>query len=318
MRVVFMGTPEFAVRQLQAILEAGHEVALVVTAPERPAGRGRKMTPSEVAVFAGDAGLEVITPEDVNAPEVIERIAGTGADVAVVAAFGQKLGKTLLETPKRGCFNVHASLLPKYRGAAPINYALINGDEETGVTIQSVAMRMDAGSVAAQEAIRIEPTWNAEDLRAALAEMGARQLVAVLARLETGTLELAEQPREGITKAPRLSKDDGIIDWNRSAREVHNLVRGVTPWPGARSWHGESPETKLELQVLETEVVSEDGHAGEPGEVAVAGEAGIEVACGRGVLRILRLKPAGKRPMSAAEFVRGYRWNPGERLTEKS
>ena len=226
MRIVFMGTPEFAVRQLAELISAGHEVACVVTAPDRRAGRGRKPTSSPVRTHARQAGLSVITSEDVNAPETNARIAEVEPDVTVVAAFGQKLAQALLDVPKLGCFNVHPSLLPKYRGAAPVNWALINGEETTGVTIQKMSRRFDAGAIAAQGEVRIDPTWNAGELSDELAEVGAGLLRDVLVGLEAGTLELVEQPRTGITRAPQLRKSDGVIDWTQPARDIHNRVRG--------------------------------------------------------------------------------------------
>lgn len=318
MRIVFMGTPEFAVRQLVELLSAGHEVTLVVTAPERPAGRGRKPARSAVEKAALEVGLKVITPEDVNIPEVLEQIAWARPDVIVVAAFGQKLGKALLTIPRLGCFNVHASLLPRYRGAAPINRAIINGDEVTGVTIQSIAPRIDRGAIAGQKEVRIDPTWNVTPLANRLAETGAGLLREVLAQLEAGKLELREQPSEGASYAPRLSKSDGIIDWSRSATNIHNLVRGVTPWPGAQTWRTDSDGHKLQLLLTETAIIEDERSRGEPGEVVGVTDAGIDVACGAGVLRVMKLKPAGKREMTAAEFVHGHRWKVGDRLSDKT
>lgn len=314
MRIVFMGTPDFALRQLNELISAGHDIVLVVTAPERPAGRGRHATQSPVEKAAIEKGLPLITPENVNAEEVIQRIAAAKPEVAVVAAFGQVLSRQLLALPPLGFFNVHPSLLPKYRGAAPINRALINGDLATGVTVQTVVPKVDAGAITAQQEVVIDPRWNVTDLTHALAEAGATLVKWSVAELQAGTLQLHKQPRIGISKAPRLTKSDGIIDWTKSAEEIHNLVRGVTPWPGAQTWHGEEPNTKMQLLLTRTEVVAETQVEMRPGEVVGVSEAGLDVACGKGVLRVLKLKPAGKREMSAGEFLHGHRWRPGDRL----
>jgi len=314
MRIVFMGTPEFAVRQLTELLSAGHDIPLVVTQPDRPAGRGRKIVQSAVERTALQAGLPVIAPANVNDPAVIAQVAAIQADLAVVAAFGQKLSQNLLDVPRLGFYNVHASLLPKYRGAAPINRALINGDPVTGVTVQTVVFQMDAGAIADQREVRIDPRWNAADLTVALADVGAKLLVDVLARLEAGSLQLRPQSPQGVTRAPRLNKSDGIIDWSKSAHDVHNLVRGVTPWPGAQTFRQDSAGHNLRLLLVETTPLDLESVPARPGEVVAAGDAGIDVACGRGVLRVLRLKPAGKREMTAGEFAHGHHWRPGDTL----
>lgn len=318
MKVVFMGTPEFALRQLNELVLAGHQLVLVVTAPDRRAGRGRKSKPTPVKTAAQQAALPVITPEDVNAPETVEQIANAEPDVVVVAAFGQKLGGELLRVARLGCFNVHASLLPKYRGAAPINWALIKGEKTTGVTIQSMAVEIDAGAVAVQKEVSIDPKWNVLDLTRELAELGAALLRKILSELEAGTLELTSQATEGITRARRLRKSDGIIDWTKPAQKIHNLIRGVTPWPGGQTVHVDNRDNVLNLLLTETMAAESETEAGEPGEIVAIGDEGIEVACGEGTLRILKLKPAGKREMTAAEFLRGHRWQTGEKLTTRT
>ena len=317
MKVVFMGTPEFALRQLNELVLAGHQLVLVVTAPERRAGRGRKLKPTPVKTAAQEAALPVITPEDVNAPDALEQIANVEPDVIVVAAFGQKLGEGLLRIARLGCFNVHASSLPKYRGAAPINWALIKGEETTGVTIQSMVAEIDAGAVAVQKEVSIAPKWNVLDLTRELAELGATLLRKVMGELEAGTLELTAQPIEDITRARRLKKSDGIIDWTRPAQKIHNLIRGVTPWPGGQTAHVDNRDNVLNLLLTETMAAESEIETGEPGEIVALGDDGIDVACGEGVLRILKLKPAGKREMTAAQFLRGHRWQTGEKLTTR-
>ena len=209
-------------------------------------------------------------------------------------------------------------MLPKFRGAAPINHALIAGESTTGVTIQSMAARIDAGAIAAQREINIAPDWNAGDLTDALADLGAQLLVDVLDRLEAGTLRLEEQPRQGITRAPRLTKSDGIIDWAKPARDIHNLVRGVTPWPGAQTTHLDQNAKALKLLVTATALKDAETQAGSPGELIALSDEGIEVACGQGVLRILKLKAAGKREMPAGDFLRGQHWQTGDRLVSSS
>lgn len=309
-----MGSPDYAVQSLMALQMAGHDIVLVVTQPDRPARRGRKVTACAVKKVAEVGGLPVTSPEDVNAPGPVKHIAGMAPDVIVVVAYGQILSQELLAVPRMGAFNLHASLLPRYRGAAPLNWALINGETVTGVTVQAMLPKVDAGPIAGQQTVPILPEWTAGDLSDHLAKRGAALLVKVMNQLELGQLNLTDQARDQVTRAPRLTKADGIIDWSRSALEIHNRVRGVTPWPGAQTVLSGTSGGSRRVTLTRTEVVTDSGSAGKPGEIVAVGQAGVEIACGRGRLRLLAVKPAGKREMSIADFVHGHRLAVGQTL----
>ncbi len=233
MRVIFAGTPEFAAPTLRALAAAGHDPALVVTQPDRPAGRGRTLQPSAVKQVALELRLNVFQPESINSPESAGLIRYLSPDAMVVQAFGQKLSPEVLALPRLGCFNMHASLLPAYRGAAPINHVILNGEAETGVTIIRMSERIDAGEVLAQQALAIDPGWTAGDLSVALAPLGAELMVRTLADVESGRAKGVRQTTKGVHFAPKLGKKDGVIGWQKTASEVRNHVRGMTPWPGA-------------------------------------------------------------------------------------
>ncbi len=316
MRIVFAGTPEFSVPTLQALLEAEHDVALVITQPDRRAGRGRKLRTSCVKAVAVERQLPVFQPPDVNAAESVALVRHLAPDVMVVQAFGQKLSAEMLSVPELGCCNVHASLLPAYRGAAPINWALINGETETGVTIIRMNERIDAGEILAQEAVDVAPDWTAGDLARVLAPMGAKLMLHVLHQLEAGTPRVLQQDPSEVSKAARLTKRDGLIPWQKSARDVHNHIRGMTPWPGAFTFLAEGRAGKtVRLTVLRCAVAEGTGTRGDPGTVLSTDEAGLVVACGEGCLRITEIKPAGGRVMSAEAFARGHAVGPDRRFT---
>ncbi|MEK6743961.1 MAG: methionyl-tRNA formyltransferase [Nitrospirota bacterium] len=301
MKIVYMGTPPFAVPPLQSLITAGHEVVGVVTRTDRPAGRGKVLTPPAVKVAAERSGLPVFQPKRVREPESVARIAAMRPDVIVVAAYGQILPREVLSLPRlqRGCVNIHASLLPAYRGAAPINWAIINGETRTGVTIMQMDEGMDTGAVLAQESIPIGPGDTAGGLTAKLSELGSRLLVDTLSRIEAGGLTAVPQDNSKATIAPLLKKDDGLVDWTMSAREIHNRVRGLSPWPGAHGYL----DGKL-IKVLGTEVIE---GAGEPGALYEKDRDGLAIGTGSGLLRIVTIQPEGKKPMTAAEFLRGHR-----------
>ena len=315
MRVVFAGTPEFAVPTLLALVAGGHEVVLVVTQPDRPAGRGRRLAPSAVKTAARETGLPVFQGPDVNTPAVVSFLRNVAPDVMVVQAFGQKLSPALLATPRLGCVNVHASLLPAYRGAAPINRAILNGEETTGVTVIRMGERIDAGEVLARKSVPIAPDWTAGDLADVLARMGAEVCLDVLAQLEAGTVTATPQDASKVSRAPSLAKRDGLVPWEKSAREVHNHVRGMTPWPGAFTFLAAGRGGKaVRLTVLGCAVGEETGACGEPGTV-LAADAGLTVACGEGSVRIRTVKPSGGRAMPADAFARGHAVGAGTRFT---
>ena len=317
MRIVFAGTPEFSVVTLRALLDAEHDVALVITQPDRRAGRGRKLKASPAKAAAVERQVPVFQLPEVNAAECVALARHLEPDVMVVQAFGQKLSSEMLSVPEFGCCNVHASLLPAYRGAAPVNWALINGEERTGVTIIRMNERIDAGEILSQQVVEVAPDWTAGELARVLSEVGARLMLHVLHQLEAGTARALEQDPSKVSRAPRLTKRDGLIPWQKPAREVHNHIRGMTPWPGAFTFPTEGRMGRtLRLSVLKSSVARETGTEGEPGTVLSIDETGLLVACGVGSLRIVEVKPAGGRGMSAEAFARGHVVETGTRFTD--
>jgi methionyl-tRNA formyltransferase len=305
MDIVFLGTSGFAVPALDALArraDAGHRVVLVVTRPERPKGRGRAVQPSAVGTRAAELGLEVFSPEKVNAPEAVARLRAASPDLFVVVAYGQILGEAVLAVPRRGAVNVHASLLPKYRGAAPIARAIQRGETETGVSLQFVARELDAGDVidAATEPIRPDDT--AGSLGERLAPLGARVLERNLDALAAGTARRARQDAAQATYAPRLAKEEGRIPWRLPAAAVLNHIRAMTPWPGAFS-ELEAEGRSIRVVVRAAELAAREVRAA-PGTVVGVGP-GVDVAAADGIVRITRLLRAGKSEMDAAAFLRG-------------
>ncbi len=302
-----MGTPPFAVPSLQSLIAAGNDVVGVVTRIDKPAGRGKVLTPPAVKLAAEQSSVPVFQPKRVREPASIEAIGTMRPDVIVVAAYGQILPKELLGLPRYGCVNIHASLLPAYRGAAPINWAIINGETRTGVTIMQMDEGMDTGAVLAQEGIPIDPRDTAGTLTEKLAELGSWLIVDALSHIEAGGLPAVPQDPDKATMAPLLKKEDGRIDWTLAAHTIHNRVRGLSPWPGAYSFL----DGKL-IKVLETKVAE---GAGEPGSLHEQGRDGLIVSTGKDMLSIVRLQPEGKKPMSACEFLRGHRGVAGKKFS---
>ncbi|MGD2175371.1 MAG: methionyl-tRNA formyltransferase [Candidatus Brocadiaceae bacterium] len=315
MKLLFFGSPEMSVPSLRALQGGGHRVATVVTRPDRPGGRGRHPTPTAVKEAALEMGLEVLQPDTANGPEAIRALRGVGAELGVVVAYGEILSPELLSVTDRGFINVHASLLPEYRGAAPINWAVIRGEEVTGVTVIRMVPELDAGPILAAREVPIEPGETAGELHDRLAEIGAEVVLDVVDRLDAGEkLPARAQPREAGFFARKLTKRDGRLDWSLSAEELHNRVRGLTPWPGAYT-RLEAGTESIRITVLRAEVAERSAEGRAPGTVLSADEeAGIVVQTGRGALRLLELKPAGGRAMSAADFVHGYPVEPGKQL----
>lgn len=317
MKIVFAGTPEFSVPTLRRLVEDGHELALVLTQPDRPSGRGRHLHPSAVKTFAIEHHLPVLQPEDINLPESVGAVRYVAPDVMVVKAFGQKLSPEMLSVPRLGCLNVHASLLPAYRGAAPINHAILRGEDQTGVTIIRMNERIDAGEVLAQKVVRIEPEWTAGNLSDALSAAGAELMTITLQQVESGAAKPIPQDVSKVSKAPRLEKDDGLIPWHKSARDVHNHIRGMTPWPGAFTFlpvasRDDVPRT-VRVTVLKGSVAAGSPGAA-PGTVTASDRTGVVVACGEGAVRLERVKPSGGREMPAGDFARGHAVVPGMRF----
>lgn len=307
LRLVFMGTPDFAVPTLAEIVAAGHDVAAVYTQPPRPAGRGLAERPSPVHVFAAAQGLQVLTPRSLKGAAEQEAFRAHAADAAVVVAYGLILPPAILEAPRLGCFNLHASALPRWRGAAPIQRAIMAGDTETAVTVMRMAEGLDTGPVCLAERVPIAPDVTAGELHDTLARIGASLMVRALAALERGQLEERAQPEDGVTYAAKIDKAEAHIDFTRPARAVHDLIRGLSPFPGA--WLEVGAGDKRErIKVLRSEVVA---GCGEPGEVL---DDDAAIACGEGAIRLVEVQRAGKRPMGRAELLRGFALPKGERI----
>lgn len=307
LRIVFMGTPDFSVPTLAAILAAGHQVVAVYSQPPRPAGRGMEERKSPVQVLAERHGLAVRTPKSLRSAQAAAEFAQHGADVAVVVAYGLILPKPVLDAPRFGCLNLHGSALPRWRGAAPVQRAIMAGDAETAVMVMRMEEGLDTGPVCLADRVPVPATMTAGDLHDVLAERGARLMVEALSRLEAGALEASPQPSEGVTYAHKIAKEDAHIDFSLPAREVHNRIRGLSPFPGA--WLEVSVGPKPErIKVLRSEVVEVDCSGRAAGEI-IDGE--LTVACGEGAVRLVELQRAGKRPMKAAELLRGFALPPG-------
>ncbi|WP_456342859.1 methionyl-tRNA formyltransferase [Thermovibrio sp.] len=306
LKVVFMGTPDFAVPSLKALKEAGYEIPLVITQPDKPAGRGKRLKPPPVKVEAERLGLKVYQPERIKDNEELKKILEEiSPDLIVVAAYGKILPDWLLKLPKYGVINVHASLLPKYRGASPIQAALLNGERKTGITIMKVIPELDAGDVISQREVEIKKEDNAQTLHDRLAQVGAELLTETIPKFTKGEIEPKPQNHDKATYCPKITKEMGRINWERSAEEIFNMVRAFTPWPGAFTYY-KGKMVKL------TKVKPAEGK-GEPGEVIEAGKRLI-VATGKGALEILRIKPEGRKEISGDEFIRGYRVRAGDRF----
>ena len=295
-----MGTPDFAVASLKRLVEDGHEICGVFTQPDRPKNRGHKLAFSPVKEYALSQGLSVYQPTKMRDGTALALVRELHPELIVVAAYGRILPEDILNTPPYGSINVHSSLLPKYRGAAPINWAILNGERETGVTIMYMAKELDAGDILHVLKTDIDPQEDAQTLTARLAELGAQALSETVEQLRAGTAHRTVQDHSAYTYAPMLTKDMGVIDWTKPAGHIHNQVRGLIPWPCASTELGGAT-----VKIFRTEVLGETGKA--PGAVSAAGKAGIDVACGDGhLLRILELQPQGGRRMAAADYLRGH------------
>jgi methionyl-tRNA formyltransferase len=308
MRLVFMGTPESAVRSLRRLLKDGHEVVAVWTQPDRPAGRGKKLHQSPVKQFALEHGLPVHQPTKIKTSEARELFASHGADAAIVVAYGRILPPEFLDAHHYGCINVHFSLLPKYRGAAPVNWAIVNGEKETGVTTMRIVSELDAGPVLLQSSTEIGAGETAPELMNRLAETGAELLSETLAGIEH--IELKPQRTEDATYAPMLTREDGLIDWTLNAVAVERRVRGLQPWPNA---HTTLNSRRLIIRQAEAEILQPISD--QPGRIVDAQGDRLVVACGAGTgLRISDLQPEDSRRMSARDFLNGTHIKIGQVL----
>jgi methionyl-tRNA formyltransferase len=305
--IIFMGTPDFAVPVLDAVVSAGHRVVAVYSQPPRPAGRGLAEVKSAVHKRAEALGLPVRTPKNFKSEIDRAEFAEINADIAVVVAYGLLLPKAVLDAPRLGCFNVHASKLPRWRGAAPIQRAIMAGDTVTAVNIMRMDAGFDTGPVCLGRDVAISPATTAGQLHDTLSALGAELMVEALTHLEAGTLESVPQPTEGVTYAAKIDKRETRIDFTRAAREVVDHIRGLSPYPGA--WFEAELGGKAErIKVLAATPIAKDGEAG------VLLDDTLTIACGQGAIRIEQLQRAGKQPMTASEFLRGTRIAPGTRF----
>jgi methionyl-tRNA formyltransferase len=307
LRLIFMGTPEFAVPTLLELVAHGHEIAVVYTRAAKPAGRGMKLQPTPVEQEARRLGIPVLTPATLKTPKAAAEFRAHNADAAVIVAYGMILPQAILDAPRLGCFNLHASLLPRWRGAAPINRAIMAGDTETGVMVMKMDAGLDTGDVAMAERTAITDAMTAADLHDALSRLGGGLMVRAMGALERGKLQLTRQGDQGVTYAAKIEKTEARIDWNKPARDVLRHIHGLSPFPGA--WC----ETAIEGEPARVKILrcAMAGGSGAPGEVL---DDRLTVACKQGALRILELQRAGKAPMRAEEFLRGTALKAGERF----
>lgn len=301
MNILFMGTPDFAVPSLEALVAAGHQVVGVFSQPDKPKNRGMKLLPTPVKVCAQAHEIPVFQPTKLRDGTALETIRQLAPDLIVVAAYGRILPQEILDEPPLGCINVHSSLLPKYRGSAPIHWAILNGDQETGVTIMHMALALDAGDIIAQKTTPIDPDETVETLHDRLAALGAELLVETVAKIASGTATRTPQEESQVTLAPMLSRALSPMDWTRPARALHDQVRGLIPWPAAVT-----ELNGVRCKIFATTVLEETtGKA--PGKILAADKKGLKVACGAGtVLRIDVLQADGGKRMAAADYLRGH------------
>lgn len=307
LRLVFMGTPDFSVPTLRALADAGHEIVAVYTRAPKPAGRGMKEQVTPVERCARDLGIPVLTPKTLKTEEAQEAFRAHQADAAVVVAYGLILPQPVLDAPRLGCFNLHASLLPHWRGAAPINRAIMAGDDESGVMVMKMDIGLDTGDVAMTGRVTVDDAMTAGDLHDMLAESGAPLMVRAIETLARGDLKLVPQAADGVTYAAKIDKNEARIDWTKPARDVLRHCHGLSPFPGAWS-EVEIDGQPVRIKILRCELAKGQGAPG-----ALLDEQ-LTVACGDGAIRIVELQRAGKQPMSAEVFLRGTRLGPGSRM----
>lgn len=312
MNIVFMGTPDFAAASLEAIYKAGHNITLVVTQPDKPKGRGKEMAKSAVKLYAESVGLPVYQPARIKDEEAVRKLSECAADIFVVAAFGQILSKEILDMPRYGCINVHASLLPKYRGASPIQWAIMSGEAESGVTIMQMNEGLDTGDMISKVKVPILPSDTGESLHDKLAAEGARLLADTLVSIEAGTAERTPQTGDTGSYAKLLTKQMGKLDFNRSAVELERLVRAFTPWPGTYTY------VNGKVMKVFSAVVDDSNHEARPGEVVSADATGICVSCKEGSLVFKEVQLEGKKRMNVRDFLLGYKITDGDTLGKES
>ena len=312
LRIIFMGTAELACASLAALVQPpGFQVVAVVTQPDRPKGRDLKLQPSPVKELATRLGLPVLQPERARQPEFGQQLAALLPDLIVVAAYGQILPPEILALPTYGCLNVHTSLLPKYRGAAPIQWAILEGESETGVTLMRMDAGLDTGDILKQQRTPILPADNSQTLHDRLAALGAELLIQTIPDWVAGKIVPEKQPTEGASYARKITKEDGRLDWGQPAQVLWNRIRAFTPWPGAHTFQS-TPLKPLLLKIWTGEVVASVG--GRAGEILQADKHGIVIACGKDSVRVLQLQREGGRRLDAREFLAGHELKPGEVL----
>lgn len=310
MKIIFMGTPDFAAGALEALIEAGHKITVVVTQPDKAKGRSSRMQFSPVKECAVKHDIPVLQPAKIRMPEAMAELAGYEADICVVAAFGQILPKQILEMPKYGCVNIHASLLPKYRGAAPINQCIIDGQEETGVTIQQMNTGVDTGDILTQKKVIIDVKETAESLFTKLETAGAELIVETLSKLERGEVMPVKQDESLASHVKRMDKSMGNIDWKSDAVYIERLVRGLNPWPSAYTYFQGKTVKIWDSDVVVDNAAQEIARV-QPGTITGVTKTYFDVACGNGILRINELQLEGKKRMDTKSFLLGNQWKPG-------
>ena len=310
MRIIFLGSGQFGIDCLNALEQSSHSLQFIVTQPPHPAGRGRKQSPTPVARWANTNSVPFVETDDVNTPGVMEKIADYKPDLIVVIAFGQKIGNELINLPPKAAINVHASLLPKYRGAAPINWAIINGETKTGISIITLAEKMDAGQILAQSQTDIEPNETAGRLHDRLAQIAAPLLLSTIGQIANNTVTYTEQDHSKATLAPKLKKSDGYIDFNEPAQSLERKIRGFWPWPGASATYLSKKTNKsIRVNIAMAEAVE----ASNPTGLSVGTLAeNLNVTCGTDALKITKIKPAGSPLMDFKDFVNGRQTLPGD------
>lgn len=306
MRLIFAGTPEFSRQALASLHAAGHEIVAVLTQPDRPAGRGMKLTHSPVKQLALELGLPLLQPQTLKHPVIQTQLIGLKADAMIVAAYGLLLPQEVLEIPRHGCINIHASLLPRGRGAAPIQRAIEAGDAETGITIMQMDQGLDTGDILLMESLPIEADDNAGTLHDKLAQLGSELMVYALQRLQDGYLTPAKQPEHGATYAAKIAKEEASIDWSAPAKLIERRIRAFNPFPGAST-----PFADGKLKIWSSHVCA---GSGAPGTVLPAAEGELKIACGDGALQILEVQQAGGRRLPAKAFLAGHPQTPGSRF----
>lgn len=309
MKIVFMGTPDFAVPSLEMLVNEGYEVVAAVTQPDKPKGRGNKLTAPPVKEFALLHGINVLQPEKIKTSEFIEQIRALKPDLLITAAYGKILSKDLLEVPIKGCINVHGSLLPAYRGAAPINWAVINGEKKTGITTMFTDVGLDTGDMLLKKELEINPDMTVGELHDKMAVLGAEVLKETLIELKKGTLKRIPQQDAESTYAPMMNKELGLIDWNKTAQQVHNLVRGTDPWPGAYTFLNGN-----RMRVWKTSLTNEKSDSHNTGQIIEVSDDGILVKCSDEYILIREIQFDSSKRMNVRDYIRGHQIDAGEIL----